>query len=354
MPVDVLHILGTAEPAGASIAGLVRTLATQLDPRKYRLTTCFLGRPGPWTAILEAAGSKAFEIPWPSPLDPVGAFRFWRFLRSRQVDLLHVHYGGRSVRRLAQLTTRAPLIVHLHGYVTSEVNHQPLSLELSYADAVIATSQAVATVVRSGRVRVVYPGVCLQLAQRPGDGPTIGAAGRLVPIKGYNYLLEAFAAARAVWPSICLEIAGDGPCRAELEAQAAYLRIDNAVSFLGWCDNLSERMSKWSLFVQPSIEEALGITVLQAMASGLPVVASDVGGLPEIVDNGVTGLLVPPADTSALAEVLLDLLVQPDRCRQLGEAGRESAEHFSEARFAAGVSEVYREILQPVSAASSS
>jgi len=353
MPVEVLHILGTAEAAGASIAGLVRTLATQLDPEEYHLTTCFLGQSGPWTTILGDVGSEVFEIPWPSPMDLVGAFRFWRFLRARRVDLLHVHYGGRSVRKLARLTTRAPLVVHLHGYVTSEADHRPVSLDLNYADAVIATSQAVANVVRSGHVKVVYPGVRLERSERTRDTRTIGAAGRLVAIKGYKYLLEAFAAVRAVCPSISLEIAGDGPCRDELESQARFLQIDDAVTFLGWCDNLPERMLRWSLFVQPSMEEALGITVLQAMASGLPVIASDVGGLPEIVENGVTGLLVPPGDVSLLSAALKDLLSLPDRCRQLGEAARESTEQFSEARFAAGVCEVYEELLRPRSEACS-
>jgi glycosyltransferase involved in cell wall biosynthesis len=354
MPAEVLHVLGTAEPAAASIAGMVRMLATQLDPEAYRLSACFLGRPGPWTAALNDSGVATSAVAWPSPLQLWGAHRFWKFLRSRRPDLLHIHYGGRSVRRLARAATGAPQVMHLHGRVRNESDFRPMTLQLIDVDAVIATSYAVADMVKADHVRVVYPGVSLTGSIVARDPWTIGAAGRLVPIKGYDLLIEAFAEVRAKHPGARLEIAGEGPSRADLERRVAILGLGHAVTFLGWCENLPALMARWSLFVQPSMEEALGITVLQAMASGLPVVASDVGGLPEIVKNGVTGLLVPPADVSMLAEGLADLLTQPDRCQQLGEAARESAEHFSEARFAAGVSEVYRELLRPCSAANSS
>lgn len=354
MPAEVLHVLGTAEPVGTSIAGMVRTLAERLDPCAYRLTACFLGQPGPWTTALNDSGVAAFVVGWPSPLHLRGAHRFWKFLRSRRPDLLHIHYGGRLVRKLARAATGAPLVMHLHGRVRNENDFEPMSLRLRDVDAVIATSYAVAATVKADRVRVVYPGVSPTKSTVARQPWTLGAAGRLVPIKGYGLLVKAFAKVREKHPEARLEIAGDGPSRTELERQVATLGLGHAVRFLGWSENLPALMARWSLFVQPSMEEALGITVLQAMASGLPVVASDVGGIPEIVKNGVTGMLVPTGDVSMLAEVLADLLPRPDRCQQLGEAARESAEHFSEARFAGGVAEVYREILRPCPEASSS
>jgi len=345
MPAHVLHILGTAEPAGASIAGMVRTLARYLDPSDYRLDACFLGQAGPWTAALNAAGISAYEVPWRSPLDIGGAYRFMRFLRSRRIDLLHVHYGGRSVRTLARAVTGAPLVMHLHGRVRNESDYRPVHLRLSDVDMVIATSRAVADVVKADRVRVVYPGVPIAEPSASSEPWTIGAAGRLVPIKGYDRLLEAFVALLARHPEARLEIAGEGPSRMDLERQARALGIGEAVTFLGWSDDLPAVMARWSLFVQPSLEEALGITALQAMAAGLPVVASDVGGLPEIIEPGVTGVLVPPADVPALTAALAELLQQPERCKRLGEAAWWQAHQFSEPRFAAGIADVYRELL---------
>src|SRR5215203_1353036 len=142
MPTRVLHVMGSAEQAGTSIASLVRILALHLDHAAYELEACFLGAPGPWTEALHAAGVPAFAVPWSSPRDLSGAWRFWRFLRSRSVNMLHLHYGGRSVRGLARAATRAPLVVHLHGRVRNEADLELVQLQLDDADAVVATSQA--------------------------------------------------------------------------------------------------------------------------------------------------------------------------------------------------------------------
>jgi len=346
MPAQVLHILGTAEPAAASIAGMVRILQARLDPAEYQLSACFLGSPGPWSAELAAAGVTTFPVAWPAPLNLAGAWRFWRFLRSRPVDLLHLHYGGRSVRTLARSATAAPLIMHLHGYVKNEADHRPLRLKLDDVHSVIATSRAVAAAVDSANVTVVYPGVQAWVYGGPRDPWTVGAAGRLVRIKGYDCLLEAFAALHARRPEARLEIAGDGPERVALEQHACSLGIATVVRFLGWRDDLEALMSRWSVFVQPSREEALGIAVLQAMASAVPVVASDVGGLPEIVEPGLTGVLVPPGDVAVLASALDGLLRDSELRKRLGQAGRQRALQFSEERFASGVARIYADLLE--------
>jgi glycosyltransferase involved in cell wall biosynthesis len=216
---------------------------------------------------------------------------------------------------------------------------------LNDVDLVIATSRAVADLVAADRVHVVYPGVPMGKASTTRQPLTIGAAGRLVPIKGYDVLLEAFAGLRAKYPGARLEIAGEGPSRPDLEMQAHSLNIVDAVTFLGWRTDLEALMSRWTVFVQPSREEALGIAVLQAMASGSCVVASEVGGLPEIIESGVTGVLVPPANAHALASALAELLQRPERRRCLGEAAWWQARQFSESRFAAGIVGAYRELL---------
>jgi glycosyltransferase involved in cell wall biosynthesis len=345
MPARILHVLGTASLEGASIPGMVRTLAANVDPSEFRIDACFLGASGPWTGRLRDAGIDAFEVPWRTPRELAGALRFWRFLRSRPVDLLHVHYGGRAVRRLARSATGARLLMHLHGRIRSEDDYRPVPLRLDDADAVVATSRAVAAVVQAKQLRVVYPGVSLPEVSQAQDPWLIGAAGRLLPIKGYDHLLDAFAAVAARDDRARLQIAGDGPSRHGLQQQARALGIEDKVSFPGWSDDLPALMQRWSVFVQPSLEEALGITVLQAMASGLPVIASDVGGLPEAVVDGETGLLVPPRDVGALSATLARLLADPLERRLLGEAARVRARRFSEVRFVTEVCEVYRELL---------
>ena len=342
---QVLHVFGAADVAGTGISSMVEQLATHLDPAEFRFTACFLGAAGPWLQTLRSAGIVAEHVPWSSPADALGAWRFWTFLRQRRVDVIHLHHGGRSVRRLAKLASGAPLVFHRHGRVGSERDCRPLQLRFDDVDAVVATSRAVAELTHAPLVRVIYPGVSLsQASPNSRESPVIGAAGRLEPIKGYDVLIDAFAAARELHPELRLEIAGSGSQLIALRHQAASHRLDNAVSFLGWVDDLPAAMRRWAIHVQPSREEALGITVLQAMAEAIPVIASDVGGLPEIVEPGVTGLLVPAGDSRALAASLLELLSDPRRRRAMGEAARKSAARFDEDRFARELAALYREL----------
>jgi glycosyltransferase involved in cell wall biosynthesis len=344
--VRVLHVLGTAEVAGTGISAMVRLLAAQLDPAEFQLSACFLGTGGPWVERLAAAGIATKTVPWSTPWDVAGAARFWRHLRGQQVSLVHLHFGGRSIRRLARLATGARLVVHVHGRVRSEDDYRPVPVLLPDADVVIATSRAVADWVKAPTVEVVYPGVPADDRVAIRDPWLIGAAGRLVPIKGYDRLIEAFALVRARQPQARLEIAGDGPERVSLEGQVRRLALGDSVRFAGWADDLSPLMSRWSLFVQPSFEEAFGITVLQAMSAGLPVVASNVGGLPELVTDGVTGMLVTPGDAGSLATAVDDMLREPHRLAALGANARRHSVAFSEAAFAAGVSAIYRRALR--------
>jgi len=326
---------------------MVRTLARGLSPDQYQLGACFLGEAGPWSAELGRAGVAVLETPWSGPRDLRGALRFWRAIRSEPPDLLHLHYGGRSVRAVARLAASVPVLVHVHGRVRSESDLRIETIRLRDADAVIATSRAVASVVDARRVRVVYPGVQPGRAATQRDPWTIGAAGRLVPIKGYDRLIESLAAVRRHCPEARLEIAGEGPSRADLERQVRALGLEAAVRFLGWSDELPVLMGRWTVFAQPSLEEALGITVLQAMSSGLPVVASAVGGIPEIVTDGVTGLLIASGDVHSLAEALTGMLTDPELCRRCSAAAFGQANEFSEERFVQEVEQVYRELLGP-------
>jgi glycosyltransferase involved in cell wall biosynthesis len=324
---------------------MVRTLARGLDPNEFQLSACFLGEVGPWSDALAREGVAVVEAPWAGPRDARGALRFWRAARSRPVDLLHLHYGGRSVRAVAHLATGAPTLVHVHGRVRSESDLRIVKMQLRDAAAVIATSQATAAVVDSSRVRVIYPGVPRARATIQRDPWTIGAAGRLVAIKGYRHLIEALPEVRKHCSAARLEIAGDGPSRVELERSVRALRLETAVTFLGWSNELPALMGRWTVFAQPSLEEALGITLLQAMASGLPVVASAVGGVPEIVDDGVTGLLVAPADVPSLAAALMRLLTDCELHGRCSATAFERASQFSEERFVREVAQTYREIL---------
>jgi len=354
MPHRVLHLLGTAQPEGTGIARMVAALARSLDPARYRIHAWFLGGDGPLVGALEAAGAQASALEWwRGARDPLGAWRFWCRLCGQGFAIVHMHAGGRSVRWLARVGTRARIVVHLHGRILEPRGLSLVTHSGRGADAVIAVSRAVAERVVGTRPLVVYPGI--PVPETPGlpaplGGTTaeriVGCAGRLLPLKGLVYLLRAIASLRAEFANLVLEIAGSGPERATLEREVQRLGLSDGVRFLGWVEELAPVLARWEVFVLPSLEEGFGIAALEAMAAGLPVVASAVGGIPELVEDGRTGWLVPPADPRALAERLRALLLDAGRRRALGEAGRARAfEQFSMARLVTEISRVYEALL---------
>jgi glycosyltransferase involved in cell wall biosynthesis len=199
------------------------------------------------------------------------------------------------------------------------------------SDGAVATSRAVADAI-GAPATLIYPGACAVDGPRaaPPGPPIIGVAGRLASIKGVRYAISALALIRAKHPLVRLEIAGTGPDRAFLQRWAASLGLSSEVSFLGWQPDLSALYLRWSALVQPSLYEGFGLSALEAMAAGLPVVGSRAGGLAEVVHDGVSGILVPARDARSLADAIGSLLDDPERSRRMGEAGRRRVrERFS-------------------------
>jgi glycosyltransferase involved in cell wall biosynthesis len=145
----------------------------------------------------------------------------------------------------------------------------------------------------------------------------------LRPEKGHDVLLDAAPHILAVHPEAEFVLAGHGPCRSALEAQAHACGVDRHVRFLGECRNVPDILADGDLFVLPSRTEAMPNAVIEAMAAGLPVVASAVGGIPEVIAHGHTGLLVPPDDPLALAASVAQLMNDPARAAALGRSARD-------------------------------
>jgi glycosyltransferase involved in cell wall biosynthesis len=179
---------------------------------------------------------------------------------------------------------------------------------------------------RDPRAVVVYPGISGSLfpqERRAHEGFVIGTACRLEPIKGLGYLIEALAILARQFPGLRLEIAGDGSLRSFLEQECRRLGVCDRVFFLGWREDLPAVMSGWDVFVLPSLDEGFPIAALEAMAAGLPVVASAVGGLMELVQEGETGWLVPAAASAELAARLRELICDGRKREAMGNAGRQ-------------------------------
>ena len=175
-----------------------------------------------------------------------------------------------------------------------------------------------------------------------GAEPRLLCIGRLIPIKGHLVLLRALAQARSRVPGAMLDLAGRGPLEPALKAYARELGLEDAVRFLGFVSPVQRAVEDAAIVVVPSLGEGFGMVALEAMERGRPVIASAVGGLPEIVVDGETGLVVPSGDAEALAEAIVALAGDLERAAAMGAAGRERAlAEFTPERSARRIEELY-------------
>ncbi len=307
------------------------------------------------------AGISVMPLEMRHDLDLVAAWRLGSWLRRRRIDILHMHDPhAHSIGLLACLM--APRV---RKVVSRRIDRRPRRSLLSrYKYTVpdiqyVAVSEAVRIVmlesgIAADAVRTVHSGVDLAridgvqetVSVFPAGARVIGTVGHLDGYKGHRYLLQAMSHLQQVEPRACLVIVGEGRLRAELEAEAADLGLSGSVCFTGFRRDVLALIRGFEIFVFPSTLEALGTSVLDAMALRKPVVATRAGGIPESVQDGATGLLVPPGDACALAEALCSLLRQPERGRAFGEAGRRRVERFfTVERMGAANLKVYHDVL---------
>lgn len=305
----------------------------------------------PFTAAL--AGGRADEVV--ALVAEVAALK-----RRLAPDLVHVNvtdaspfFHLRTLRAHPSPSVVSPRVTVAGGGPTSL-----LADLLASADAVTSVSAAALTAAVAvcpavaSRSRVILN--ALPEPDRAGLGappnePVLAGAGRLVGDKGFDVAIRALALVHREHPTTVLRLAGDGPARPELEALAAELGVTHALDFVGWVapDELPAFLATATVVVMPSRwEEAFGLVALQAAQAGRPVVASRVGGLPEVVEDGVTGTLVPAEDSDALARAVLDLLEDPAEARRRGDAGRLRARtDFAFDRYVTAHLALYEELL---------
>jgi glycosyltransferase involved in cell wall biosynthesis len=213
------------------------------------------------------------------------------------------------------------------------------------ANSRAAANQLIAQGVPEARIDLIPNGIDLSMftiGRNNARPRKIAMVARLWAEKRIDVLVAAVPRVLARYPDVEFQIVGDGPCREQLLNQARESGVLPQVTFLGHRDDVPVVLSSADVFVLASESEASPNVVLEAMAAGLPVVASRVGGIPELVADGVSGHLVPPADPNALATALLDLLDHPDRATAFGRAGRAHVEkHYSFERMVAQFETLY-------------
>jgi glycosyltransferase involved in cell wall biosynthesis len=295
----------------------------------------------------------------------------WRLARSDPPDILHAHnlfFFSTVAAAVLKRLLKKPLLTTLHIGSVRELGGPSRLLASCYertmgraivrsSDRLVAVSKAVARHAvhlgaRPEAVRVIANGVDsrqFQPAARPGNGAfRIACVGRLIFNKGPQFLIEAAPQILEARPEAEFVLVGDGPLRTRLEERARELSISQRVKFLGTRSDVAAILQGCDLLVRPSLLEGMPLAILEAMACGLPVVATPISGSAELVRDGENGLLVPPADPGALAGAILRLMEdEPLRAAQ-GRRGRLLAEHgYSWDAVAAQTLAVYRELLLP-------
>ncbi|HEX8964501.1 MAG TPA: glycosyltransferase family 4 protein [Rhodocyclaceae bacterium] len=318
-----------------------RTLneARELKRRGHR--ALLATRPGAELARrARAEGFEVFEVPMRSNLDLPGVMRLMAIIGRERVDVVNTHSGRDSfLAGLAgRLARRRPRIVrtrHLALPITSRwgyarLPHQVVTVSRQVREDLIAQGVpagrivAIPTGIDVGRYASATPVLREELAA--GTRLLIGTVAILRKKKGHAYLLEAIPEVLREFPDALFVFAGDGPQRQNLERRIVELGLSDSVRILGLRRDVPNVLASLDLFVLPTLQEALGTSYAEAMATGCATVGCAVGGVPEVVHDGETGLLVPPAESAPLAAAILALLRDPARRAAMGAAGRRLAE----------------------------
>ena len=369
-PRNVLHIITRLDPGGSSENTLITVAG--LDRRRYRPSLMT----GP-----SAEGVAAILIPHLSrkihPLnDLLAVGEIYHKIRHGGYTIVHTHSSKAGILgRWAAWLARVPIIVHtphghvFYGYYGRIPSYMFILLERLTAritDKIITlTEQGIREHVERHiapreKFTSIHSGVELsryteprpdpimarkQLGLSP-DWPVVGSVGRFEPVKGYDTLLEAAALLRTRQPKVRFLLAGEGKEESRLKRLAKELRVEDRVFFLGWQQEIPEILSALDLFVLPSRNEGMGRALVQAMAMGKPIVATRVGGVPEVLGEGEAGLLVPPDDPVQLSQAIEQLLTDRELARKLGEGGKRRAPAYSAERMVAEIESLYETLLR--------
>ncbi len=355
----VLHLQKVAGISGSE-AHLLSLLPT-LKERGWDVRFLMLHEheEGAWDFAREltARGIPLDSIPLAADVDPIAFLRLAAYLARKRPTILHTHLVHADV--YGQLTgafTGVPVRVSTkHGFNEFRENRGFALGDraiASLAHAHIAISRGLARYLEEvegfdgASFEIVHYGIEPDGEPQPyrGAEPRLLCVGRLIPIKGHIVLLRAFAEARREVPALRLDIAGRGPLEPALRALAKELGVEHAVRFLGYVAPVQRAIEEAAVVVVPSMGEGFGMVALEAMERARPVIAAEIGGLGELVDEGVTGLLVPPGEAEPLAKAIVRLAGDLGLAEQMGEAGRRRAlEHFRQERCTERTELLYKE-----------
>ena len=366
--INVLYIHGVTQIGGAERELL--TWMKALDPNQVHP---YVACPSQGPLVTELTDLQIPHIPLSLPSwrkwahifrRPFAAIKLSRIIQQWQIDVIHVNdYWWGPIGVMASRLTSCPCVVHVRQEI------EPVKVRkywLKKADMVVPVSQGIGNVLMEAgvsrkNIRVLLSGISQEsldfstssgadpILTKIGESrPILGTVANLFPRKGLEFLIQAVGKLKSYYPDIVLVIVGSGDLHYEqhLKQQAKQLNITHNIIFAGFQSNPELFISRFDIFVLPSIQEGFGIVLLEAMSLSKPIVASRIGGIPEIVEHEKTGLLVKPGDAKDLYQALFTLLNDPEKQKRMGNAGKTRLEgHFTLQRMMDGLYGVYRDVL---------
>jgi glycosyltransferase involved in cell wall biosynthesis len=280
-----------------------------------------------------------------------------RDLKTEPPDLIHVqHRSALPLGRWLAARLKRPYIVSIHDYLRPDETPR---FDTVWGRRLVAVSESVADDLRKHRVApdeyisIIHSGVETDVADsgfevlQVGKTPVVGTAGAMEASKGFRYFLDALPEILAGHPDCEFVAAGAGPDEAYLRRRARELKVDDRITFVPNVFDFSASLSAMDIFVMPSIRQGLGTTMLEAMARGKPVIATRAGGVDAVIEDHRTGLMVPPADSKALADAVLKLLNNPEMARRIGRTGQDLVQKkFGVKRMVEAYAALYRDVLR--------
>ena len=284
------------------------------------------------------------EVPFFGDFDMTFLLRLYMIVRSERPDIVHVHsrrgadiWGG-----LAACLAKIPAV--LTRRVDNPEHVMGVRLKYSLYSRVVTISEGIRRILLSeglkpGKTTLIHSAVDLSRYETSGDmdwfhkefglnpdNKAIGTAAQLIPRKGHRYIIEAAPKILERFPEARFLFFGKGPLKSELQDLCRKSGIEKYVCFTGFRTDLEKVLPCLDILLHPAVMEGLGVSLLQAAASGVPIIGTRAGGIPEVVNDGVNGYLIAPADSRAVVESVVSLLQDPKKRRRFGRAGRDMVE----------------------------
>ncbi|MBI5740615.1 MAG: glycosyltransferase [Nitrospirae bacterium] len=365
--INILYLFVTL-PVGGAEEHLL-TILRNLNPEEYRPTVLCIRDKGEIGREIEGMGIDVISLNRDSKAADVRIIKdILKVMRKQNISLVHTHlYHANMYGRTAAFLAEVPVVSTEHNaYPKYKFKRRIVNWLLAKRTGkIVAVSDAVKNhiVARDWitptKVEVIHNAVDIsrfdsvtretsrqKLCIAP-ESLVIGTVGRLIEQKGHIYLIEALHAVREAVPQIKLVLAGSGTLETSLKNEVSAKGLDEHVMFLGQRRDIPDILKAMDIFVLPSLWEGLPMVLLEAMASGLPIVATSVSGVTEIVRDEINGIIVPARNKTALAGAIIGLSADSVKRKAFGRSGRKMVEdRFSSVRMAARLDSVYKSLIQ--------